>query len=847
MKKLNKGIALVLSLVMALSVMCVSAFAEGEEQDVAEPATVIATVNGVPVNSVAAIQQKLNADGDTTFDIALASDIELSGWGLYLPHNTTVNFTGTKAGGKYTVKLADAAFYGYNGDGSSTEGIGQGTKLTVTDVNFVQKAGHTGNRQVVVAAQGSLSGIEVSFVNCDFTDRYSTFYANTIQAAQPEGQENKLSYDGCTFKNCYCVYAIDDTGNGDKLPYNQQYQVTIADNNNLAGAGMVRDAFGKAAVGNKAYSTLAAAVEAAAANDTVTLLDDVVLTDTLAINKNITLDGDDHTISGNVGGSSSDKKSFIKVDIANDGDFTMEDCVIVPSAKIFANAAVDLNVAGKVSVTGCTFGANTDTSGYMYNGLEFSGSRAMDDTTISGNTFYGGAFRHNCISFYRMAESAVINISNNTFIDLPIESTNAARISNYDNATATVNFSGNTYNEVGDSVEGWSGFFFVQNNSSNSNNLTINVTNLTMTNGNQLAYFYKGSTGFSDFPTVNIDSSAIGKTLHDFAREITYQAIANGTSAKWVNETDIRTATFQNYDGTILQSVKFESGTAPAYTGATPSRPGSGYISYEFTGWTPAVSAATEDVTYTAQFRTIDNTPTPVYTDDDYDYTPAAPATTPTVEIEEEATPLAALPESLSDVTVTVTNEAGEAVEVTVSELPNVYADVQEESWSRDAIAYANALGLMNGVGNDENGDATFDPQGTTTSEMLTTVLFRAVSGETTSGENWADDAIAWAADANLTEGLGLVEGEAVTREQMVTMMYRIAAAKGFDVSAADGLSAFPDADGLSDFAADAMAWAVSVGLINGMDGKLNGAGEVTREQIATILMRFNEMTKTTV
>ena len=40
------------------------------------------------------------------------------------------------------------------------------------------------------------------------------------------------------------------------------------------------------------------------------------------------------------------------------------------------------------------------------------------------------------------------------------------------------------------------------------------------------------------------------------------------------------------------------------------------------------------------------------------------------------------------------------------------------------------------------------------------------------------------------------------------------------------------------------MAWAVSVGLINGMDGQLNGAGSVTREQIATILMRFNEMTK---
>lgn len=247
--------------------------------------------------------------------------------------------------------------------------------------------------------------------------------------------------------------------------------------------------------------------------------------------------------------------------------------------------------------------------------------------------------------------------------------------------------------------------------------------------------------------------------------------------------------------------------------------------------------------------------PTPVTYDDDDDdddyvpYTPPVRQTEPepVVEIEEETVPLAALPESLAEVTLTVTNEAGEEVEVSVAELPNVYADVADDSWARDAIAYANTLGLMNGVGEDDNGDKSFNPEGTTTSEMLTTVLFRAVSGETTEGENWAESALAWASDTNLTEGLGLEEGKEVTREQMVTMMYRVAAAKGFDVTAAAELEGYTDAEGLSDFALAAMQWAVSIGLIKGTsDTTLDPSASVTRAQIATILMRFNEMTKTT-
>ena len=69
----------------------------------------------------------------------------------------------------------------------------------------------------------------------------------------------------------------------------------------------------------------------------------------------------------------------------------------------------------------------------------------------------------------------------------------------------------------------------------------------------------------------------------------------------------------------------------------------------------------------------------------------------------------------------------------------------------------------------------------------------------------------------------------------------RYAEAKGCDVSASADLSGYPDADQVQDYAQPAMAWAVAEGIVEGMDGNLNPAGNASRAQIATILMRFCE------
>ena len=57
-------------------------------------------------------------------------------------------------------------------------------------------------------------------------------------------------------------------------------------------------------------------------------------------------------------------------------------------------------------------------------------------------------------------------------------------------------------------------------------------------------------------------------------------------------------------------------------------------------------------------------------------------------------------------------------------------------------------------------------------------------------------------------------------------------------------LAQFTDADQIQDYAKEAMAWAVTVGLFGGDDkGALDPRGDITRAEVATLIMRFVELT----
>ena len=280
------------------------------------------------------------------------------------------------------------------------------------------------------------------------------------------------------------------------------------------------------------------AISAASDNATIKLDNDITLTSTLNITKNITLNGDGHTISGSVASGS----SFINVSIPNDGDFTLTNCKIVPTTQVTPNAAISLSVAGKVTVTGCTFGASDDTAGYMYNGLEFSQSVAMGDTTITGNTFYGGAFRHNCISFYKMNDGATIDISNNNFSDLNWDKSNAIRVSNYGSNTATINLNGNTYSDHGsDANQSYAGLLLFQNPKNHTDDftkLTVNISDFSTSSSSQLLYVYDDTDTFiatnqpivkGDSTVSNFFSAKVGDNLYTSLKAAVSAASAGQT------------------------------------------------------------------------------------------------------------------------------------------------------------------------------------------------------------------------------------------------------------------------------------------------------------------------------
>lgn len=167
----------------------------------------------------------------------------------------------------------------------------------------------------------------------------------------------------------------------------------------------------------------------------------------------------------------------------------------------------------------------------------------------------------------------------------------------------------------------------------------------------------------------------------------------------------------------------------------------------------------------------------------------------------------------------------------------NPYADVQTNDWYFGAVQYVTENGLMNGTGNG------FEPNLATSRAMIWTILACMSDVNTASSGEWYAVAQQWAIANGVSDGT--MPNGTITREQLAAMLYRYAVSKGMVKGPATAdLSVFADANSVSNYAVEAMQWAVSTGLIGGMDGKLNPQGSATRAQVATMLMRFAELAK---
>ena len=189
-----------------------------------------------------------------------------------------------------------------------------------------------------------------------------------------------------------------------------------------------------------------------------------------------------------------------------------------------------------------------------------------------------------------------------------------------------------------------------------------------------------------------------------------------------------------------------------------------------------------------------------------------------------------------SDTKYTFTMPAGkvtvEATFVKVEEtLEHSFTDVPNGYWAEDAIAWAYENGYMNG-----NTAVTFNPEGTVSRQQLWMILARL------SGYNPAAmaEAKSWAVDNGISDGTA--PGGAVSRQQLVTILYRYAVRMGYKTSGSADLTAYPDHASVAAYAKDAMSWSVANSIVGGTtQGTLNPAGTATRAQFAVILSRFCE------
>ena len=183
-------------------------------------------------------------------------------------------------------------------------------------------------------------------------------------------------------------------------------------------------------------------------------------------------------------------------------------------------------------------------------------------------------------------------------------------------------------------------------------------------------------------------------------------------------------------------------------------------------------------------------------------------------------------------------------------DVTEMFTDVSH-SWADDGIRYCVTHQLMSGIGNN-----LFGPKLTTTRAQIVQILYNLEGEPEVSGttpftdltQDWYQDAILWAYQTGVVAGTSSTTFEPdlpVTREQIavILMEYVTRVLKLERTWTPADLSIFPDAGSVSDWAKDAMADAVALGLIsgasNGGQTLLEPQGSATREQVATILMEF--------
>lgn len=182
----------------------------------------------------------------------------------------------------------------------------------------------------------------------------------------------------------------------------------------------------------------------------------------------------------------------------------------------------------------------------------------------------------------------------------------------------------------------------------------------------------------------------------------------------------------------------------------------------------------------------------------------------------------------------------------------NTFADAQS-GWYKPAVDFAQASGLMAGVGGDK-----FAPSVTTTRAMVAEVLYEAAGAPSVEGltcpltdvkaGEWYTNAVIWSYNAGVIAGRGdgtFCPDDTITRQEMAVMFYGWLSGgesliDGEQIKTA--LADFDDGADVASWAQEAVAYCYLANIMVGNDGRFDPAGSLDRAQLAQVFCSFYEV-----
>jgi hypothetical protein len=157
------------------------------------------------------------------------------------------------------------------------------------------------------------------------------------------------------------------------------------------------------------------------------------------------------------------------------------------------------------------------------------------------------------------------------------------------------------------------------------------------------------------------------------------------------------------------------------------------------------------------------------------------------------------------------------------------FGDIEEGDWFYNSVRYVYGNNIFTGISQTE-----FSPNTSLSRAMLWTALAKLSDEDVAGTQPWYAKAQAWAKAEGISDGTNADEN--VTREQLVSMLYRLAGSP----ESTGSLEGFKDADKVSSYAKTAVKWAVEKGIISGNDkNELNPQSGATRAEAAAFVERY--------